>query len=406
MIALRGRISACRAHRIDASLRGARLGDRVVISANAGPIAATVTSIESTRIVLSPLEDARGIVVGDGVVREDFSDRIVLGTSLCGRAIDGLGRALDGMPEPAGLHFSIARYSRAPSPAERRAHSYPMWTGVRVIDGLLTVASGMRLGIFGPPGAGKTSLLHAIARGVTADAVVVALVGERGAEVEQQLRLLDERTTVVCAAADRPAGERVAAGELALAQAARLRECGLDVVVIFDSLARYAQALREVALASGEPPGRGGYPPSVFARVADLCERAGATASGSMTLLATVLSDITDDSDPLAEAARSHLDGHLVLSRRRAERGAFPAIDVPASLSRPMTAVVERRHAAAATRVRAALARLEDAREAREVGLAAPEPLEPALEAFVRQDSQPELIAGILDELYHLADRL
>ena len=146
------------------------------------------------------------------------------------------------------------------------------------------------------------------------------------------------------------------AAELAMAQASRLRDCGLDVVLILDSLARYAQALREIALSYGEPPGRGGYPPMVFARLAALCECAGATANGSVTLLATVLSDIADPSDPLAEAARSHLDGHLVLSRSRAERGAFPAIDVPASLSRPMPAVVDSRHLGAAARIRAALA--------------------------------------------------
>lgn len=264
----------------------------------------------------------------------------------------------------------------------------------------------MRLGIFGPPGTGKSSLLQAIARGIRADAVVVALVGERGAEVERQLAILDERITIVCAAVDRTAGERVAAAELAMAQACRLRDCGLDVVVIFDSLARYAQALREIALACGEPPGRAGYPPSVFTRVAELCERAGVTDSGSITLFATVLSDAADAADPLAEAARSHLDGHLVLCRRRAERGAFPAIDVPASLSRPMPAVVEPRHRLAAARVRAALARLEDGREVRELGLAPAEPQEPALEAFVRQESQPELIARTLDALYHLADRI
>jgi FliI/YscN family ATPase len=383
-----------------------RLGDRVSIRARGCDVAAVVVAAEGGRTMLSLLDDARRVALGDVVEREDVGDFAVLGTRLCGRAVDGIGRPLDGRTAPNGSRVSIARYLLAPQPRERRAFSRALWTGVRAIDGLLTFARGMRIGIFGPPGAGKSSLLQTIARDIKADAVVVALIGERGAEAERHFAILSERITIVCAAADRTAGERLAAAELAMAQACRLRECGLDVVLILDSMARYAQALREIALSCGEPPGRAGYPATVFARLAQLCECAGATASGSVTLLATVLSDVADASDPLAEAARSHLDGHLVLSRSRAERGAFPGIDVPASLSRPMPAVVEPRHLAAAARVRAALARLEDSQEARALGLAPPDPLETALEGFVRQGSQPELIARTLDALYHLADRI
>jgi type III secretion protein N (ATPase) len=387
-------------------LRGVRLCDRVSIRARGRNAAAVVVAVEGARTVLSVLDDARCVALGDVVEREDFGDYTVLGTSLCGRAVDGIGRPLDGRPAPNGSRFSITRYLVAPSPLKRRAFSRPLWTGVRAIDGLLTFACGMRLGIFGPPGAGKSSLLQTIARDVKADAVVVALIGERGTEAERHFAIMNARTTIVCAPADRTAGEQIAATELAMAQACRLRECGLDVVIILDSLARYAHALREIALSCGEPPGRGGYPPTVYARLAELCECAGATTCGSVTLLATVLSDVADPSDPLAEAARSHLDGHLVLSRERAERGAFPAIDVPASLSRPMPAVVDPLQLVAAVRVRAALARFEGAREARELGLAPPEPLEPVLEEFLRQDSQPELIARTLDALHHLADRI
>lgn len=353
-----------------------------------------------------PLDDSNRVTQGDVVECPEFGDHVVLGTALCGRAVDGLGRPLDGDDAPDGVRASVTRYLAAPAPGARSALSRPMWTGIRSIDALLTLACGMRLGIFGPPGAGKSSLLHAIARGVRADAVVIALIGERGAEAERHVAMLNARTTVVCAPADRSAGERIAAGELAMAQAARLRESGLDVVVIFDSLARYAHAVREIALAAGEAPGRGGYPASAFVRLAQLCECAGATQAGSVTLVATVLSDAVESGDPLAETARSHLDGHLVLSRRRAERGAFPAIDVPASLSRPMPCVVDAPHLAAAQAVRAALARLEDSREARELGVAPAEPAESALEAFLRQGSQPELIAGTLCALHHLADRI
>jgi FliI/YscN family ATPase len=387
-------------------LRGAHLGDRVIIHAHGGDVTATIIAIEGAHSILVPLDDSKRVTHGDVVECLEFGDRTVLGTALCGRAVDGLGRPLDGDGAPDGVRLSVTRYLTAPPPSTRRALARPMWTGVRSIDALLTLAAGMRVGIFGPPGAGKSSLLHAISRGVRADAVVVALIGERGAEAERHVALLDARTTVVCAAADRSAGERIAAGELAMAQAARLRECGLDVVLIFDSLARYAHAVREIALAAGEAPGRGGYPASVFARLAQLCECAGATADGSATLIATVLSDAVESGDPLAEAARSHIDGHLVLSRRRAERGAFPAIEVPASLSRPMPQVVDPAHLRAAQTVRAALARLEESREARELGVVPAEPAEPALEAFLRQGSQQELIAGTLSALYHLADRI
>ncbi len=387
-------------------MHGVCLGDRVSIRARGQNVAAVVVAVEGERTTLSLLDDARGVTLGDVVEREDAADCTVLGTSLCGRAVDGIGRPLDGRAVPNGSRFSIARYLLAPPPLERRAFSRPLWTGVRAIDALLTLARGMRLGVFGPPGAGKSSLLQTIARDIQADAVVVALIGERGAEAERHFAILSERLTIVCAPADRTAGERVAAAQLAMAQACRLRECGLDVVLILDSLARYAHALREIALSCGEPPGRAGYPSTVFARLAELCECAGATASGSVTLLATVLSEVGDASDPLAEAARSHLDGHLILSRSRAERGAFPAIDVPASLSRPMPGVVDPHHMAAAVQVRAALARLEDSREARALGLAPPDPLETALEGFVRQDSLPELIARTLDALHHLADRI
>lgn len=339
---------------------------------------------------------------------EDGAERSVLGVPLLGRAIDGMGKALDGRAPPQGRRIA---HGRVPLPAERAPLGRPLWTGIRAIDGLLTLARGMRIGIFGPPGSGKSRLLEAIAQGIDADAVVIALVGERGNEARARIAACDGRTTVICAPSDRSAGERLAAGDLALAHAMALRDYGLDVAVVFDSLARYVDAARQVALASGDLPGRGGYPASVWPRLAALCERAGATARGSITLIATVLSDAVDAADPLAEAARSYLDGHIVLARRRAERGAFPAIDVPASLSRPMPDAVDGRHQAAARRVRAALARLEDSREARELGLRSAEPelaravaAEAGLEAFLRQGPEAVSAAETLDDLFRIAD--
>jgi type III secretion protein N (ATPase) len=298
-------------------------------------------------------------------------------------------------------------------PAERAPLCIPLWTGIRAIDGLLTLVRGMRIGIFGPPGSGKSRLLDAIARGIEADAVVVALVGERRNEAHARIEARDSRTTVICAPSDCSAPERLAAGDLALAHALALNQYGLHVAVVFDSLARYVDAARQLALANGEMPGRAGYPASVWPRLAALCERAGATAGGSITLIATVLSDAADPADPLAEAARSYLDGHIVLSRRRAERGAFPAIDVPVSLSRPMPAAVDEGHRAAATRVRAALARLDDSREARELGLRSAEPdlaravaAEAGLEAFLRQGAETVSASQTLSDLARIADTL
>ena len=336
-------------------------------------------------------------------------ERRVSGLALIGRAVDGFGNALDGLPPPSARTRPLPH--DAPAPRERRPLREPLWTGIRAIDGLLTFVRGMRVGIFGQPGSGKSSLLAAIAAGIDADAVVVALVGERGSEARRHVTSCDARTTVVCAPSDRNAEERLMAGDFALAHAAVLRAKGLDVAVIFDSLARYVEAAREAALLRGEPPGRAGYPASVWPRLARLCECAGATARGSITLVATVLSDAADASDPLAEAARAILDGHVVLSRRRAERGIFPAIEVPASLSRPMREAVGHAHLAAARRVTAALGRLEDSREARELGLLVAEPVlsravaaEEALEAFLRQGAEPEPPASTLSRLAQIAD--
>jgi len=406
MIAIRGRVTACRAQRIEARLCGARLGDRATVYASGACVAAIVSAIHCDRVVLAPLEDAQHVASGDVATIEEGAGGAVLGTPLLGRAVDGLGRPIDGFPAPQGVLRSTRRLARTPAARERCALTKPLWTGIRAIDALLTLARGMRVGIFGPPGCGKSQLLRLIASGVQADAVICTLVGERGTEAQQVLDVLDERTTIVCASADRSAGERAAAAELAFAQAARLRDCGLHVAVIFDSLARYAQALREIALACGESPGRGGYPPSVFARLAALCEGAGLTVAGSITLIATVLSDVADPADPLSEAARSHLDGHVILSRLRAERGAFPAIEIPVSLSRPMPQIVAPAHLGAAQQVRAALARLDASREARELGIVPAEPAEGALEAFLRQGPEPVPASNALAALQELADRL
>lgn len=334
----------------------------------------------------------------------------MLGTAALGRALDANADPLDGLPPVDGLRVRLD--AAALPPSQRRAIIEPLWTGVRCIDALLTIGSGARIGIFGAPGAGKSTLLETIVGGTRADAVVVGLIGERGREAERWIAARDERTTVICATSDRPAHERVRAGDVLLAHAHALAARGLQVLVVLDSLARYANALREVAVARGESVGRGGYPPSVFARTAQFVERAGAFAYGSITMIATVLND-GDDRDPVSESARSLLDGHVQLSPLLAQAGRFPAIDVLASASRTMESVAtpdQRRCAGAVRRALALLARCEDARSlgiepadpATAVAIAA----EPALEALLRQGSEPIAFRATLAALCQTADML
>jgi type III secretion protein N (ATPase) len=263
-----------------------------------------------------------------------------------------------------------------PAPHERLPAISPVWTGLAGIDGLLAFARGARLGIFGPPGAGKTTLLEGIVAGARVGAVVLALIGERGREAQSWCDRMDRkdrsdrRTTIVCATSDRSAPERIRAAEVALAQAAHLAARGAHVLLIVDSLARYAAALRERRVAAGEAVGRGGYPPGVFSDLARYLEAAGATERGSITIVASVLSEGSDEHDPLSEAARALLDGHLVLSPALARAGCFPAIDVLASTSRTFPLVASREHLADAGAIRAALALLAETHEMRMLGLA------------------------------------
>jgi type III secretion protein N (ATPase) len=269
----------------------------------------------------------------------------------------------------------------------------PFWTGVRAIDGLLTIGRGARLGFFGAPGAGKSTLLETIVSGARADALVLALVGERGREAQRWCERIDRRTTLVCATSDRSASERVRAADVAMTQAQHLRDRGMHVVLVVDSLARYVAALREQRVALGEPVGRGGYPPSVWGELARYLERAGNGARGSISVLATVLSDGADEREPLSDAARSLLDGHIVLSSSLARAGHYPAIDVLESTSRTMGGVISETHRSESDLVRSALALLAQTRDARAVGLAtegdrtlqAAVRAEPAIDAFLRQ---------------------
>jgi ATP synthase in type III secretion protein N len=336
--------------------------------------------------------------------------KLALGACAFGRAIDACGLPLDERPPLRGR--AVALDVSAPAPSDRVSITVPFWTGIRVLDGLLTIGRGARIGIFGAPGAGKTTLLETLVRNCTGDAVVVALVGERGREAQRWIGRLDDRTTVVCATSDRPAQERVTAARVAVAHAAALRDRGLHVLLVFDSLARFAAASRELAVAAGESTGRGGYPPSVFAQMARLVEVAGALEHGSITLVATVIND-GDDRDPVSEAARALLDGHVALCQRLAEAGRFPAVDVPASASRTMDAVADASHLRNSRRIRRALALLARIDDARSLGI---EPgdrsarmaiaAQPRLDAFLYQEGLGSHWSNTLAELMQLAQLL
>jgi FliI/YscN family ATPase len=390
------------------ALPAARVGDGVRVRiAGGGSLHGRVDAVEPGRVAVSPFGSLAGICVGDRVESAPDALACVLGYGALGRALDASGGALDSR---GPLKGSVVTVARAAAAVERRPVAAMLWTGIRAIDGLLAIGRGARVGLFGAPGAGKTTLLDAIAGSVSADAVVVALVGERGREAARWLERSNARTTVVCATADRPAAERVRAADVAMAHAATLRRAGLDVVMILDSLARYASALRELRSGLGETVGRGGYPPAVFAEMARFLECAGTSARGSVTLVATVLSDGADEREPLADAARASLDGHVVLSTDLARAGRFPAIDVLASASRTMNDVVTPQHRSFAETVRGALALLADTRDLRALGLADAHDAalaravaaEPEIRAFLEQ-REPSTAAEIAERLAALA---
>ncbi|MFM0176089.1 FliI/YscN family ATPase [Paraburkholderia sediminicola] len=285
--------------------------------------------------------------------------------ALLGRVVDGLGRPLDGgaPPKAAQMHKSAGMLSHI-NPLERPVIATPLATGVRAIDGLLTCGVGQRVGIFAPAGGGKSTLMGMIANGANVDAIVIALIGERGREVGEfihdHLHTRRASSVVIASTSERPAAERIKAAELACSVASDLRAQGKQVLLLFDSLTRYARALREVGLAVGEPPVRRGYPPRVFAELPRLIETAGLTRQGAVTAFFTVLAEDEEMSDPIAEEARSLLDGHIQLSARLGASGHYPAIDVLKSKSRVMTRVTSSAHRDDANRVRSWMSRYQE----------------------------------------------
>jgi type III secretion protein N (ATPase) len=395
---LRGRLIALSGLTMEAALCGVRLGEVVRVARGEHPLLAEVVGMQQGRAVLLPLGEAAGVALDAEVVPTGRALEIDVGTGLLGRVLDGLGRPVDGGPRPPGLRrWAVER--AAPEPLSRRRVEGILPLGVRAIDGLLTAGRGQRLGLFAGAGVGKSSLLGRMARTATAEVTVVCLVGERGREVREFVEdsLGAEglaRAVVVAATSDAPPLVRLRAPQVATAIAEWFAEEGREVLLLCDSLTRFARAQREVGLAAGEPPARQGYPPSVFQALPRLVERTGPRARGCISAVYTVLVAGGDQDEPIADEVRGLLDGHVILARHLAERGHFPAIDVLASVSRVMSRVAATGHLAAAARLRGLLASWEQQRDLVQLGAyrRGSDPLLdeailrwPAIEAFLRQ---------------------
>lgn len=330
-----GRVVRVTGMLMEAHVPNARVGEIIEVERDGGRVPGQVVGLRESLALIVPFEDVRGVVAGARVHRSTLGAEMPVGDALLGRVVDVFGHAIDG-GDPIECDAAVPIDQGAPALGARARISERFDTGVRIIDALLTCGRGQRFGIFAGAGVGKTMLMREILAHSNADVVVVGLIGERGCEVHDLL--VGEqmaRSVVVAATSDRSPLERARGAMAATAVAEHFRDRGKHVLLVIDSLTRYAMALREIGLAAGEPPATKGYPPSVFAAMPRLLERAAPLAKGgSITGVYTVLVEGDDLADPVADSARSLLDGHIVLSRAMASRGQFPAVDVLASTSR------------------------------------------------------------------------
>jgi flagellum-specific ATP synthase len=377
----------------------AAVGDLVEINPGPRPLLAEVVAIGADKLTCMPLGDLSGVVAGAPVRTTGRPLQVPVGHALLGRVLDGLGRPVDGgRPLGAGVEW-VDLASETPHALSRTRVDQALTFGVRALDTMVPCGKGQRLGIFAGSGVGKSTLLSQITRGTDADVRVIGLIGERGREVREFIEenLGEEgmaRTVVVVATSDEPPLVRLKAAFVATRIAEAFRDQGRDVLLLMDSITRTAMAQREVGLSAGEPPATRGYPPSVFAMMPKLLEKAGTGATGSITGLYTVLVEGDDHNEPIADTARSILDGHIVLTRKLATVGHFPAIDVLESISRVAGAVVPSDRMADARECRRLMGALRDVKELIEIGAyqAGSDPmvdrareLAPAIDAFLQQ---------------------
>jgi FliI/YscN family ATPase len=349
------------------------VGDFCEVSTSSGRRVRTqVIGFRNGHVLSMPLEEIDGIQLQDRIVARQDEARVAVGPDLVGRVLDGFGRAIDRGPRIAPAeHYRL--YQPPGSPLDREHISDPLITGIRAIDALTLCGRGQRIGIFGGSGVGKSTLLGSMARHNSADVTVIALVGERNREVRAFLEHDmgpegRKRSIVVCATSDQPAPLRVRASFVALAVAEYFRDQGADVLLIMDSVTRLAMAQREIGLAAGEPPSQKGYPPSVFNLLPKVLERAGRFQKGSITGFFTVLVEGDDFNEPICDATRAILDGHVILSRRLAAAGHYPAIDILNSVSRLFRQLASPDHISDATKVRQAISILESSRDLIDLG--------------------------------------
>ncbi|WP_294446117.1 type III secretion system ATPase SctN [uncultured Mailhella sp.] len=360
---VRGRVEQVVGTIIRAVVPGVKVGELCILS---NPwenftLKAEVVGFVRNVALLSPLGSCQGVSPATEVIPTGEILSVPVGEELLGRVLDGLGQPIDGGPAlRTRQHYPV--FAEAPNPMTRKIISRPLSLGLRALDGMLTCGEGQRMGIFAAAGGGKSTLLSSIIKGCSAEVCVLALIGERGREVREFIEndLGEEgrkKAVLVVSTSDRSSMERLKAAYTSTAIAEYFRDQGRSVLLMMDSVTRFGRAQREIGLAAGEPPTRRGFPPSVFSELPKLMERAGNSDKGSITALYTVLVEGDDMTEPIADETRSILDGHIVLSRKLAARNHYPAIDVQASVSRVMNAIVSKEHKKAAQRLRQILAK-------------------------------------------------
>ncbi|WP_428386554.1 FliI/YscN family ATPase [Mucisphaera sp.] len=372
---LRGTVSELRGLTLRIEDIAAPIGTLVSIqprTLSSRPIPAEIIGFERSTALAMPLAEASGIRAGDHAIAVQHRPTVRVGHALLGRVINALGEPIDGQgPIEASATWPLRRQPDQAMSRPRIEH--PIATGVRAVDAMLPLGRGQRIGVFAPPGLGKSTLLGTMARNTAAEVSVIALVGERGREVKDYVEAVLgpdglARSVVVVATGDEPPPLRVRAAETATAIAEWFRADHNDVLLIMDSVTRYCQALRQIGLAAGEPPATKGFPPSVFANLPKLLERSGRSPAGSITGIYSVLIEGDELDDPVSEACRGVLDGHLILSRKLAERAHYPAIDVLKSISRVATDIVTKEHESARREVVKLLAAYEQVEDLLTIG--------------------------------------
>jgi flagellum-specific ATP synthase len=376
------------------------IGDFCEVRAGNGQrIRTQVIGFRNGRVLSMPLEEIDGLQLGDTVVARTEDARVAVGPGLLGRVLDGFGKPIDGGPA-LEVQDTYSLHGEPGNPLHREHITQPLVTGIRAIDALLPCGKGQRIGIFGGSGVGKSTLLGSMSRHNSADVTVIGMIGERNREVrgflEKELGPEGrKRSVVVCATSERPAPLRVRACFVALAVAEYFRDQGASVLLVMDSVTRLAMAQREIGLAAGEPPSQKGYTPSVFNLLPKVLERAGNFRSGSITGFFTVLVEGDDFNEPICDAVRAILDGHIILSRQLAAQNHYPAIDILHSVSRLLSAIATPKQKVGAQRLRQALAAYRDAEDLIQLGahVAGTNPgldtairLRPAIQEFLRQD--------------------